>query len=176
MARKQVEWVGGGVIKEPETDASTAIGEIIQMIPAKPVADPSGTRDIFVIDAIYLHFSIHRILTTTFDALGFMVWQEPVQEGSNNPIQSLDALSTTARLYSNKRIMMMAPLPVPPLLGTSDLLAFTVNDEIKTASFEFQASRKHDRSNTVLCLGLNSDVSLVTRVFCQWRVLASYGR
>lgn len=174
MANKTFEWVGGAQLKSVETDVGTAIGDVIQMIPSTPVANAVGTRDKFVIDAIYMHFSIRRLLTTTVDSLGFIVWQESVQEGTNNPIQSLDALSTTSRLYSNKRIMMMKPLPVPPLLGTSDLLAFTVNDEVLTASFEYQASRKHDRSSQVLCLISNCDVSDVVQVFAQWRVLCTY--
>ncbi len=171
---KQYMWLGGGEIRVPETDVSTSVGEVIQMIPPQPVAEVVGARTKFLIEAIYLHFSVRRILTTTFDALGFVVYQSPITEGTNNPAQPLDALSTTDRLYSNKRIMMMAPLAVPPILGTSDLLAFSVNDEIVTEHHEYQAMRKHDRASEVLCLNLNTDVSNVVSVFCQWRVLTSW--
>ncbi len=175
MSKRKTQWVGGGQVIEPETDASTSIGEVIQLVPALPIADVRGQPTQCLVEAIYLHFSIRRILTTTFDALGFVVWMANIQEGGAAPVQSLDALSTTDRAYGNKAIMMMAPLSVPPLLGTSDLLAFTVNDQIITESHEYQAMRKMDRSSNVLSLILNSDVSVVTRVFCQWRVLLSYG-
>lgn len=175
MAKKRTtQWFGGGQVIEPETDVSTSVSEIIELIPALKVADFVGQPSSAIIEGIYLDFSIHRILTTTFDALGFLVWIVAVGEGSEAPIQALDALSTETRFYANKNIMMQFPLPVPPLLGTSDLLAFTINDEIKTAHFEFKARRKLDRSAQVLAMTLNSDVSVVTRVFCQWRVLLSY--
>ncbi len=179
MSKRQYEWIGGAKLLTPETDAGTTISEVEQLIPPRPQADVAGNRDRFLIEAIYLHFSIRRAGTNALsapDALGFLVWQESVQEGQNLPIQSLDALSLGSRLYSNKRIMMMAPLPVPPLLGSSDLLTFIASDEVKTSHHEYQATRKHDRGSQVLCLNVNCDISLVFRVFAQWRVLVSYGQ
>ncbi len=175
MAKKRTtQWFGGGQIVEPDTDVSTSVSEIVELVPALKVADFVGQPSSAVIEGIYLDFSIRRLLTTTLDSLGFLVWTAAVGEGSEAPIQALDALSTETRFYANKAIMMQFPLPVPPLLGTSDLLAFTVNDEILTAHFEFSARRKLDRSSQVLAMTLNSDVSAVMRVFCQWRVLLSY--
>ncbi len=69
---------------------------------------------------------------------------------------------------------MMAPLPVPPVLSSQAI--FTTSEEIVAVHHEYQATRKFDRNSQVLCMTLNSDVSLVTRVFCQWRVLLSYGQ
>ncbi len=176
MARnkKAYSWLGGGENIEPMGDASTATTELIQLIPAQPVADTVGARTQFLIEAIYLHFSIHRLLITELDACGFIVWQAPVTEASNLPAQSLDALSTTDRLYANKRIMMMAPLPVPPIFLSGDLVSATVDERVMTSSHEYQAMRKHDRSNTVLAMAVNSDVDIVLSVFCQWRVLVSW--
>ncbi len=169
--RKSTFWVGGGEIREPETDASTSTGEVIQLLPAVVRTANLGPDTSVVIEAIYLHFHIHRILTTVFDALGFMVWISNVTETSELPVQSLDALSTDDRAYANKNILMMEPLPVPPNLNSGDLLSAAVNDEIYVSSHQFRASRKLDRASNVLCLNLNSDVSAVTRVFCQWRIL-----
>jgi len=175
MSKKRTtQWFGGGQVIEPETDVSTSVSEIIELIPALKVADFVGQPSSAIIEGIYLDFSIHRLLTTRFDALGFLVWVAAVGEGSEAPIQALDALSTETRFYTNKNIMMQFPLPVPAILGTSDLGLFIANDEIKTAHFEFSARRKLDRSSQVLAMTLNSDVSVVTRVFCQWRVLLSY--
>lgn len=63
---------------------------------------------------------------------------------------------------------------MPPLLGTSDLLAFTVSDEIKVAHHDYQATRKLNRNSEGVFMAVNSDVSVVTSVFCQWRVLLTY--
>ncbi len=175
MSNRKVTWFGGGQLYDSQTDASTGVGDVIQLIPGVTVADAAAAvRTQFVIEAIYLHFSVRRLLTTTFDALGFLVYQNGMNEASSNPTLALDALSTGDRLYQRKEILMMSPLAVPPLLGTSDLLAFTVSDEIKTEHHQFMAARKHDRAGQVLCLTLNSDVSVVTRVFVQWRVLCAW--
>lgn len=170
-SKKQSKWFGGSKLVVPQTDASTALADIVELIPAQLLSEQQGRQTKCTIEAIYLHFSVRRLLTTTFDALGFLVWQGQVAETGNTPIQALDALSLAPRLYANKAIMMMAPLPVPPLLGTSDLLAFTVNDGILTDHHEYQASRNHDQANQVLSMTINSDVSAVTSVFAQWRVL-----
>lgn len=173
MARK-TQWIGGAQNYEPQTDASTALGDVIQLIPALPIGEFRGQPTAMVIEAIYLHFSIQRLLITNFDALAFMVWVANLQEGGSAPSQALDALTLVDRQMSNKAIMMAAPLPVPPIFLAGDLLTASVNEEIKTSSHEFQASRKLDRSSQVLSLVINSDVSVVTNVFSQWRVLVSY--
>ncbi len=172
--QKEYSWVGGAKLYQPQTDASTGVADVIELVPAQLTTEAAGRRTRCTIEAIYLHFSIRRILTTTFDALGFMVWQAQVAETGNTPAQAIDSLSLTSRVYANKSIMMMAPLPVPPLLGTSDLLAFVVNDQIITDHHEYQANRKHDQANQVLAMTLNSDVSVVVSVFSQWRVLLSW--
>lgn len=173
-SKKEIAWVGGGVIKEPETDAGTTPAEVIQLVPAIPVTAGQGQPAKCLIKGVYLHFSTRRILTTTFDALGFIMWVATRTENSDLPVQSLNAIATASVTYSNKAIMLNAPLQVPPLLGTSDLLAFTVNDQVIAEHHTFEAKRKLDRQSQVLCLNLNSDVSLVTRVFVQWRVCLEY--
>ncbi len=173
-SKKTYSWLGGGQVYEPQTDASTATSDVIQLIPAMPVAAVQNERSRFLIEAIYLNFSIHRILNTTFDALGFVVYQIPPIEDSANPSLALDAISTSDRLYARKNIMMMAPLPVPPILGASDLATFLPNDAILTSHHEYQANRKHDTASQILCMTINLDVSVVTRVFSQWRILVSW--
>ncbi len=175
MGKKRTyQWLGGGQNIQPETDSGTGTDEIIQLIPAQNIANIANERTRFLIEAIYLNFSIRRILVTTFDALGFLVYQIPPQEGSQNPSLALDALSLVDRLYARKNILMMAPLPVPPLLGNTDLSGFVTDDRILTSHHEYQARRKHDTASQVLCMTVNSDVSVVTSVFCQWRILVSF--
>ncbi len=169
--RKSTFWVGGGVIREPETDVSISTGDVIQLLPAVLRTANLGPDTSVVIEAIYLHFHIHRILITPLDALGFLVWISNVTETSELPVQSLDAISVDDRAYANKNILMMEPLPVPPVLNSGDLLSAAVNDEVIVSSHQFRASRKLDRASNVLAMNLNSDVSSVTRVFCQWRIL-----
>ncbi len=72
--------------------------------------------------------------------------------------------------------MMMAPLPVPRTVLSGDLLSAIVDQEVKVVHHEYQAMRKHDRANQILALAVNSDVSVVLNVFCQWRVLVSWGK
>ncbi len=175
MGKRRYQWVGGGQNIEPEPDASTSVGEVIRVIPATTTSEAAGENTQMVIEAIYMHFSIHRLLITELDALGFMVWTANVAEAGNDPSQALDALSTVDRAYANKNILMMAPLPVPRIALSSDLLSGTVTEEVLVSSHEYQASRKFDRSNQVLAMTVNSDVSVVVSVFCQWRVLVSYG-
>ncbi len=176
MARKEKEyqWFGGGQNIEPKTDASTTIAEVIQLIPVVPTTEVVGGRTRFLIEAMYLHFSIHRLLISEIDALGFLVWQSQVTELSTTPTQTLNALSLDDRFYSNKRIMMMAPLPVPPLLASGDLATAIPDERVLVAHHDYQAMRKHDRSNQVLAMIVNCDVSVATSVFCQWRVLVSW--
>ncbi len=172
--KKEYQWMGGGQIVEAETRAGTSVADVVQLIPGVPIADDAGARNKFLIEAIYMHFSVHRILITEVDALAFLVYQGNMSDSGNNPVQSLDALSLEDRLYSRKQLMMMGPLPVPPVLGNQDFTAFTTNDQVLVHSAEYQANRRHDRGQQVLCLTVNCDVSLVLRVFCQWRVLVSW--
>ncbi len=96
-------------------------------------------------------------------------------EGQDSPVQSLNAIPTDDRAYGNKNILVMGQIDVPPVLAASDLLSFDTSEELRTTKFEYQASRKLDRSNQVLCLVINSDVSDVLRCFVQVRALLSYG-
>ncbi len=173
--KRETTWVGGGVIIEPETDASTGTDEITQLIPAAALgAAVKSERTQFRIDSIYLHFHIHRILLTALDACSFLVYQMAPQENSLQPAMALDALSTLPRMYQRKNIMMHGPLPVPPLLAAGDLLSFQTDDRVLVASHQFRANRKHDTAKEVLCLVINSDVSVVLRIFVQWRILLSW--
>ncbi len=174
--QREYQWLGGGQLIVPETDASTTTAEVIQLIPAQPTSEVVGGRTQFLIEAIYLNFSIRRETITELDALGFLVYQGALAEGGSTPAQALDALSTLDRSYSNKAIMMQCPLPVPKIALSGDLLSATTDAEIKVMHHEYQAKRKHDRSAQVLCMTVNSDVSSVCSVFVQWRVLVSWGR
>ncbi len=176
MAKRIYSWLGGAQNIEPETDAGTITSEVIQLIPPQPTAEEVGGRTDMLIEAIYLHFSIHRLLITEVDALAFLVYQSSIAEGGNNPSQALDALTLIDRDMANKKIMMHAPLPVPRIALSSDLLSGTVTEEVLVEHHEYQAMRKHDRASQVLCLTVNSDVSIVLSVFCQWRTLVSWGR
>ncbi len=175
MARKNKEyqWIGGGQLVVAETRASTSVADVVQLIPGVPIADDAGARNKFLIEAMYLHFSVHRALITEVDALAFLVYQSNMSDSGNNPLAALDALSLEDRLYGRKQLMMMGPLPVPAIIfdGVS---AFTTQEQVLVASYEYQAKRKHDRGQQVLCMTVNCDVSLVCRVFCQWRVLVSW--
>ncbi len=176
MGKRNYSWTGGGQVIVPEPDSSTSVSELIELVPALQANEEGGRPSNCLIEAIYLHFSIQRILVSTFDALGFIVYVDNVAEGGNTPTQALDALSTNARSYGNKGILMMAPLPVPPVLGAGDLATFTTSEEIKTSSHEYKATRKLDRQGQVLCMAVNTDLTATARVFCQWRVLLSYGQ
>ncbi len=171
--KKTYEWFGGGENLDVKTDASTSVADLIQMIPGRALADDAGVRTQFLIEAIYLHMHVHRLLITEVDALGFIVYQGNLSDSGNNPVQALDAVSLQNRLYSRKQIMMMGPLAVPPIIfdGVS---AFTTQEEVLVSSHEYQANRKHDRSQQVLTLAVNADVSDVISCFCQWRVLVSW--
>ncbi len=176
MAKRNYNWIGGAQNIEPETDAGTTTTEVIQLIPPQQTSTIVGARTDLLIEAIYLHFSVHRLLITEVDAMAFLVYQSPIAEGGNVPAQALDALTLVDRDMANKKIMMHAPLPVPRIALSGDLLSGTVTEEVLVAHHEYQAMRKHDRASQVLCLTVNSDVSVVLNVFCQWRVLVSWGR
>ncbi len=170
---KSTMWVGGAILYSPEPDVSTTTSEVIELIPAVLAADPVGVLTKYTIQAIYLHFSIRRINIAETQALGFLVYQTGVTEGANTPVQALDALSLEERFYGNRAILMMAPLPVPFINHSGDLATAQVTEQVLTSHHEFQASRKHDRSNTVLAMTLNSE-TLAVSVFSQWRILLEY--
>ncbi len=176
MGKRKYQWVGGGQNIEPETDASTVPTELISLVPALPTTISAGQDTNCLVEAIYMHFSIHRLLITEVDALGFLVWVANRKENSDEAVQALDALSLADISYANKNIMMMAPLPVPRIALSSDLLSGTVTEEVLVSSHEYQATRKLERSTEMVVMAVNCDVSVVLSVFCQWRVLLSYGR
>ncbi len=175
MAKRIYSWIGGSQNIEPETDAGTTVTEVIQLIPAQPVADTVGARTDMLIEAIYMHFSIHRLLITEVDALAFLVYQSSIAEGGNTPSQALDALTLVSRDMSNKKIMMHAPLPLPAIFLAGDLATAQVTEQVLVEHHEYQAMRKHDRASQILCMTVNCDVSLACNVFCQWRCLVSWG-
>lgn len=78
MGKRINQWLGGAKSLEPQTDASTGVSDVIEMIPAIPRTAEIGAPTQLLIEAIYMHFSIKRILITDFDALGFLVYQTPV--------------------------------------------------------------------------------------------------
>ncbi len=174
MGKRKTTWVGGGQLLTPEPDVSTSTAEVVEMIKSQATGADVGARTSFVIDAIYLHFSVRRVGILETEALGFLVWTGNIGEASNAPVQALDALSTDARLYGNKNIMMMAPLPVPPILASSDLATAIQGEGILVAHHEFQASRKLDISNQGLFMTVNSETALAVGVFAQWRVLLAW--
>lgn len=176
MARKDrsYTWVGGAQIIEPETDAGTTTSELLVLVPPQPVADIVGTRTQLLVEAIYLNFATHRILSTTVDALTFVVYMAPLGEASDLAAYVLNSQSLIDRTYSRKEIMMLGQLPVPPYVAAGDLLSTLISGEVMVAHHEYQASRKMDRAGQTVVMAVNCDVSVVTRVFCQWRVLLSY--
>ncbi len=175
MAKKRSgEWLGGAKLITPAPDVSTTTAEIIALIEPIGVGDSVGVRTRFNIEAIYAHFSIRRLGIAEVEAMGFMVYQIQPSEASSLPLAALDALSTTARAYSNKAIMMMAPLPIPPFLASSDLATAIPSDEVMVVHHEFQANRKHDRANQVLCMAVNAETDLEVSVFVQWRIWVTY--
>jgi len=174
-SKRSNQWVGGSQIITPKTDVSSTVGAVFQLAPAIARTVPEIGRTECLIQAIYVHISTHRILTTSLDAAGLIVWLANVSEGSANPAQTLDALSPDPRAYANKNILAMEPLAVPPVLASGDLLSVTTSEEIKVHKATYQASRKFDRAQQVLCLQINTDVSDVIRCFVQARVLLSYG-
>ncbi len=145
------------------------------MLPAVGRTDDIQSRTTALIEAIYVHISTRRETTDILNAAGMICWLANVSEGSDNPSQTLDALAVDSRAYSNKNILIMEPLAVPPMLGAGDLLSVIPSEEIITSKHTYQASRKIDRSQQVLCMMLNSDVSSVLNCFVQFRVLLSYG-
>ncbi len=177
MARKNrsYQWVGGSQVITPKTDVSSTVGAVFQLAPAISRTVPELGRTECLIEAMYIHISTHRILTTSFDAAGLIVWLANVSEGSANPTQTLDGLSVDPRAYANKNILVLEPLAVPPVLASSDLATVTTSEEVKVHKATFQATRKFDRAQQVLCLQINTDVSDVIRCFVQARVLLSYG-
>ncbi len=174
MSKRKTMWFGGGKSMEPQADSSTSVSDIIELLPALKVADFVGQPSAVVVEAIYMHFHVKRILITDFDALAFLVYVGSIGEGSEAPIQALDALSLETRFWSNSRIMMQGPLAYPPMNSSGDLATAIPDNRGMVQSYEYQASRKVDRSNQVVCMTVNSDVSVVTNVFVQWRMLLSY--
>ncbi len=174
-SKRKYQWVGGGKLISVQPDTSTSVADVMEIVPAVLKASVAGPDTSYLLEAMYIKVSTRRIGVAAFDAAGIIVWTAPVVEGGDSPAQTLDAVSTDARAYANKCILLMEALPVPALLATSDLLAFVPNDEVVVTRFEYQAKRKIDRSNTVLALIINSDLSNQLRCFVQVRALLSYG-
>lgn len=146
------------------------------MLPAIARTADVQQRTSALIEAVYVHISTTRVLISPMFSLGLIVWLGNVSEGSDNPSQTLDALATDSRAYSNKNILIMEPIPVPPILASGDLVTATTSEEIRTSKHTYQASRKIDRAQQVLCMQVNGEVASVVNCFIQFRVLLSYGQ
>ncbi len=174
-SKRAYQWVGDGVIINAVPDVSTSVGGIMQILPSlTSSSNPEGRTDV-LIQALYVHISTHRVGIDAVDAAGVVVWVANVSEGSNNPVQSLDALSVQSRAYSNKNILIMEPFAVPAAVFAGDLLTAIPSEETLVSTHTFQASRKIDRSTQILALQVNADVSSQVRCFVQVRALLSYG-
>jgi len=177
MARRKRKyiWVGGGQIILPVPDTFTSVGDIMEIVPAIPRTSELGGDTQCLIEALYIHVSTQRLLISNFDACGIIVWTANVVEGGDSPAQTLDALSLDGRAYANKNILVLAQISVPPVIPVGDAATFATSDELRTSTFEYQATRKLDRSNQVLSLIINTDLTGVVRCFVQVRCLLSYG-
>ena len=172
---KKYKWCGGGIIREPETFASTARSEVINLCPALREDELESYSDV-VVERCHISIATHRILVTSVDAFGVLVWVAQVNEADNDVVQSLDAIGLTvgaARQYGNRQIMYQTLLPVPPINALE--LSNELDLRIQVEHIDIKVRRKLHRSNEMLALTLNSDVSSVMRCFVQWRVLLSYG-
>lgn len=176
MGDKNYTWVGGGQIIEPETDAGTTPSELLVLVPPIQTSEIVGGPQSCLIEAIYLNFSLRRILNSAVDAVTFLAYVGDLADNSNLVSTALNSQSLNDRLYSRKDIMMMGQLAVPPLLAASDLLSFTTSEEVMVSHHEYQASRKLNRASQSVVLAVNADISVAVRVFVQWRVLLSYGK
>lgn len=158
-SKRSYQWVGDGLIINPVPDVSVSVGGIMQILLALTSSSNPEGRTQVLLEALYVYISTHRVGIDAVAACGVVVWVANVSEGSNNPVQSLDALGTQSRAYSNKNILIMEPIAVPPILGAGDLLTAIPSEATFTSKHTFQASRKIDRSNQVLSLMVNADVS-----------------
>ncbi len=174
-SKRSYQWVGDGVIFTPVPDVSVSVGGIMQILPALTSSSNPEGRTQVLLEALYVRISTRRVGINAVDAAGVVVWVANVSEGSNNPVQSLDALSTQSRAYANKNILILEQLPVPPILASGDLLTAIASEETMVSEHRYNARRKIDRSNQVLSLMVNCDVSDEVRCFVQVRALLSYG-
>ncbi len=174
-SKRSYQWVGDGVIINAVPDVSTSVGGIMQILPALTSSSSPEGRTQVLLEALYVRISTHRVGIDAVAAAGVVVWVANVSEGSNNPVQSLDSLSTQSRAYSNKNILILEPFAVPPILAASDLLTAIPSEETMVSDHRYSASRKIDRSTQVLSLQVNADVSSQIQCFVQVRALLSYG-
>ncbi len=174
-SKRSYQWVGDGLIINAVPDVSVSVGNIMQILSALTSSSNPEGRTQVLLEALYVHISTHRGGIDAVAALGVVAWVANVSEGSNNPVQSLDAIGVQSRAYSNKNILIMEPIAVPPVLASSDLLLAIASEATLVSKHTFQASRKIDRSNQVLSLMVNCDVSTQVQCFVQVRALLSYG-
>ncbi len=174
-SKRSYQWIGDGVVFTPVPDVSVSVGGIMQILPAvTSTSNPEGRTQV-LLEALYVRISTHRVGIDAVDACGVVVWVANVSEGSNNPVQSLDAISTQSRAYGNKNILILEPIAVPPILGAGDLLTAIPSEEVMVSDHRYKATRKIDRSTQVLSLMVNADVASQVRCFVQVRALLSYG-
>jgi len=165
---KKYKWCGGAIVRTVESFPNTAQNEIIVL--CDTVGDDSYSD--CVIERSIIMFHIHRALNTTLDGFaGVLAIQKNDQSIPAEPVQVLDALSLIPAEYSNRDILHWAPLPVPPTMSTGT----TLNRETVPVVWDIKMRRKLHRSNEMLTLSMNTDITAVIRVFVQHRVLLSYG-
>lgn len=174
-SKRSYQWVGDGVIITPVPDVSVSVGGIMQILPALTSSSNLEGRTQVLLEALYVRISTHRVGIDVVDACGVVVWVANVSEGSNNPVQSLDAFSTQSRSYSNKNILILESIAVSPILGAGDLLTAIPSEATLVSDHRYKATRKIDRATQVLFLMVNADVADQVRCFVQVRALLSYG-
>ena len=168
------KWCGFGFLRVPETFALTTPPEVISLCPRMLSDDAQGD---VTLEAIYAHIAIRRLLTTSFDALGYFIATQKADIASGDPIEVLDAIPSgggSQAELGNRDILMQGLLPVPPRVFNGFDGSAAISSEIKVAEVHYKARRGLHRLTHGVFMHLNTDVSDVCSVFVSGRLLLRY--
>lgn len=156
MARGQ--WKGDQSVHNLVAGADVA--SVIQLVPT--LSDVDIQQDV-VMEVSHIHLSIRRLLASTLDACGYVIWMGKTLVSTTVPAQGLDPLSQSTFAWADKDIMLQGLLPIPPVqLNSADVNQIRL--ENLHVYIKVKSKRRFNRANHGIFLALSADVSNVIRV------------
>ncbi len=173
-ARPKYKWCGFGQTLTVATKANTTVAEVIQLCPRMVDEDAQGD---VTVEAIYAHVSMHRLLFTTLEAVGYIIAIQKSDDTTGNPLEVFDTVpigSASVPVLGNRDILMHGHLPVVSRLIDGSSGAAASSNEVGVTDIVYKARRKLHRLTHGVYMHITADGSDVVKVVVGGRLLLRY--
>ncbi len=173
--KKEFKWVGHQELSSIETHASTAVGDVIELVPC--LDDPEAIGD-WVIEHVHVWLSLSRTGTGAMQAMaGILAVQ--ATDVARVVTEVLNPLNTTAvqeaRMLANKAILLYAHLGIPPVDINDAQTSRVQRREVVVTHLEFKGRRRIHLQREALTWTAVGDITDTMIQFVTGRTLLSRG-